>query len=118
MTRLRVAAVAARVNRLVNAGSDPNRSTSRRLTLPQACNKLLIVVRMRESSPVKWRSGGYARILLLVVVVLIGSERQARAYTDPGTGAMIWQMLVAGFLGAAFYFRRFTTWFKNKGRKD
>ena len=56
--------------------------------------------------------------MLLVVVVLIGSERQARAYTDPGTGAMIWQMLVAGFLGAAFYFRRFTTWFKNKGRKD
>jgi len=58
------------------------------------------------------------RILALVAVLLIGMEREARAYTDPGTGAMIWQMLVAGVVGAAFYFRRFTTWFKNKGRKD
>jgi len=49
---------------------------------------------------------------------MIGTEREARAYADPGTGAMVWQLLVAGFLGAMFYFRRFTTWFKNKGRKD
>lgn len=72
---------------------------------------------MRESPPVR-RFNGYGRTLLLVLIVMIGTERQAQAYTDPGTGAMIWQMLVAGFLGAAFYFRRFTTWFKNKGRKD
>jgi len=58
------------------------------------------------------------KILVLALIFLIGTERQARAYTDPGTGAMIWQMLVAGFVGAVFYFRRFTTWFKNKGRKD
>ncbi len=54
----------------------------------------------------------------LLLVLLIGTEREARGYTDPGTGAMIWQMLVAGVVGAAFYFRRFTTWFKKKGRKD
>lgn len=73
---------------------------------------------MRESPPARWRSSGYAQLLPLVLMVLIGTERPAHAYTDPGTGAMIWQMLVAGFVGAAFYFRRFTTWFKNKGRKD
>jgi hypothetical protein len=28
-------------------------------------------------------------------------------YTDPGTGAMIWQLLVAAGLGAAFYFRHY-----------
>ena len=28
-------------------------------------------------------------------------------YTDPGTGAMVWQLLVAAGLGAAFYFRHY-----------
>jgi hypothetical protein len=28
-------------------------------------------------------------------------------YTDPGTGALIWQLLVAAGLGAAFYFRQY-----------
>lgn len=28
-------------------------------------------------------------------------------YTDPGTGAMIWQLLVAAGLGSAFYFRHY-----------
>jgi hypothetical protein len=28
-------------------------------------------------------------------------------YTDPGTGAMIWQLLVAAGLGTAFYFRHY-----------
>jgi nitrate/nitrite transporter NarK len=73
---------------------------------------------MRESHPAQTRFGGFWRVFPLLLVLLIGTEREARAYTDPGTGAMIWQMLVAGFVGAAFYFRRFTTWFKKKGRKD
>ena len=29
------------------------------------------------------------------------------AYIDPGSGALVWQALVAGFVGAAFYFRKF-----------
>lgn len=45
------------------------------------------------------------------------------AYVDPGSGQLIWQMLVAGFVGALFYFKRirlffqklFTKWF---GKKD
>jgi hypothetical protein len=28
-------------------------------------------------------------------------------YTDPGSGAMIWQLLVAAGLGGAFYFRHY-----------
>jgi hypothetical protein len=73
---------------------------------------------MRDSQAVQRQLGGFWRLLALLLVLLIGTERQARAYTDPGTGAMIWQMLVAGFVGAAFYFRRFSVWFKSKGRKD
>ncbi len=35
-------------------------------------------------------------------------------YTDPGTGAMLWQILVAAFLGSLFYFRKLISWFKSK----
>lgn len=28
------------------------------------------------------------------------------AYVDPGSGLLIWQALVAAFLGALFYFKR------------
>ena len=72
---------------------------------------------MKEPHRTPLRPGSW-RVFPLLLLLMIATERQAHAYTDPGTGAMIWQMLVAGFVGAAFYFRRFTTWFKNKGRKD
>lgn len=60
------------------------------------------------------------KFLPLLFLLSFATEREARAYTDPGTGAMIWQMLAAGFVGLMFYFRRFTTWFKakKKGSKD
>ena len=45
---------------------------------------------------------------------MFATEKQAHAYTDPGTGALIWQMLVAGLVGVGFYFRRITAWFKNR----
>ena len=28
-------------------------------------------------------------------------------YTDPGTGAMLWQLMAAAFIGGAFYFRHY-----------
>ncbi len=59
------------------------------------------------------------RIIFLMVLVMFATEREARAYTDPGTGALLWQMMVAGLVGVGFYFRRITSWFKNrKGPKD
>jgi hypothetical protein len=59
----------------------------------------------------------------LVGLVLLGlaMEQPAAAYTDPGTGALIWQMVAAGFVGVMFYFRRITSFFtrlKNKGPKE
>ncbi len=57
------------------------------------------------------------RALPFVLGLLVVSEKQARAYTDPGTGALVWQMLAAGFVGLMFYLRKFTTWFKAK-KKD
>lgn len=59
------------------------------------------------------------RIFFLVVLISFATEREASAYTDPGTGALIWQMLVAGLVGVGFYFRKITAWFKSvRGPKD
>ncbi|HEY3175043.1 MAG TPA: hypothetical protein VGK94_04700 [Candidatus Polarisedimenticolia bacterium] len=33
-------------------------------------------------------------------------------YIDPGSGALIWQTLVAGVIGLLFYLRRLISWFK------
>jgi hypothetical protein len=55
--------------------------------------------------------------LPILLVLLAGSEREASAYTDPGSGALILQMLAAGFVSAIFYVRKFTNWFKPK-KKD
>jgi len=55
-----------------------------------------------------------ARLALLIAILSFGTEHQAQAYTDPGSGMLIWQMLLAAVAGAAFYFRRFTAWFKSR----
>ena len=58
-----------------------------------------------------------AAAVFLYVILMIGVERPALAYTDPGTGALIWQVLVAGIMGAMFYFRRIKNYlmsFRNK----
>ncbi|HUI79465.1 MAG TPA: hypothetical protein VLY24_16180 [Bryobacteraceae bacterium] len=54
------------------------------------------------------------RIIPFLFLLSFATERQAHAYADPGSGVLIWQMLVAGFVGIAFYFRRLTSWFKGK----
>jgi hypothetical protein len=55
-------------------------------------------------------------IFCLCLLLLFATAQEARAYTDPGSGALIWQMLVAGFLGLLFYFRRIWSWIVTKLR--
>lgn len=38
-------------------------------------------------------------------------------YTDPGSGLLIWQLLLAAFFGAAFYLRKLFFWRNNKPAK-
>jgi hypothetical protein len=52
-----------------------------------------------------------------IAIVLILTAREAAAYTDPGSGALVWQMLVAGFVGSLFYIRKFISWLRS-GRTD
>ena len=68
--------------------------------------------------PEKCSHNGW-RLAALVLLVSFATEHEARAYTDPGSGMLIWQMVVAGFVGVMFYLRRITSWFKGKkGSKD
>jgi hypothetical protein len=53
-------------------------------------------------------------LALTTVLLLLSVAVPAQAYTDPGSGALIWQMLAAGFVGFTFYLRRMITWFKAK----
>jgi hypothetical protein len=44
-----------------------------------------------------------------LVVLLIASSGQLCAYTDPGSGILLWQLAIAGFAGFVFKFRTFWT---------
>jgi hypothetical protein len=52
--------------------------------------------------------------VLLALLFLAATERQAHAYTDPGTGALIIQALFAAVAGFFFQFRRIKQWFKTR----
>ena len=56
--------------------------------------------------------------LPFVIGLLIATEQPAHAYADPGSGALIWQILAAGFVGLMFYVRKFTSWFKTKKKES
>src|SRR3954454_15334472 len=55
-------------------------------------------------------------VVCVALLLLLATAQEARAYTDPGSGALIWQMLAAGFVGVVFYFRRIWSWVRTKMR--
>jgi len=55
--------------------------------------------------------------LLVLLLLLLGTERPAQAYIDPGTGMMIWQTVAAAVLGVAFYFRKLLSWFRPRKKE-
>ena len=54
----------------------------------------------------------FTRVSLICVGVLIVAQTQVYAYTDPGSGTLIWQMLLAASFGIMFYLRRIVGWFR------
>ena len=68
------------------------------------------------------QSGRALRLIALGALLFVALEQPARAYTDPGTGALVWQALLAGLTGLVFYSRRIIRWVKstmpNKGTKQ
>jgi hypothetical protein len=77
----------------------------------------------RERQPHRFRRPGAARgladLVVLSLALVFAAESPLGAYIDPGSGALIWQAILAAFFGGAFYFRRFlgrlTFW--KKGEK-
>ena len=55
-----------------------------------------------------------SNFIKFVLIVLIISESRAHAYTDPGSGALLWQLLVGAALGMLFYFRKITYWVRTR----
>ena len=57
----------------------------------------------------------------VVFVAAMGPDQPAQAYLDPGTGAILLQMLLGGVAGALvilkLYWHRFTSFFR-RGRKE
>jgi hypothetical protein len=47
-----------------------------------------------------------------VVILTLACSPAAFGYADPGSGALLWQILAASFIGAGFYFRRFLNWIR------
>ena len=52
--------------------------------------------------------------LVICGFLVLTFEREARAYTDPGSGALLWQMLAAGLFGLVFYLRKLKHWLLGK----
>lgn len=74
---------------------------------------------MRDNAPFRGKKVKMATVRscvatgAIVVAWLICLEGQAWAYTDPGSGALIWQGVVAACVGLAFSFRRLITWVRS-----
>ena len=57
---------------------------------------------MASSRPFRRRD-----VVVVALLALWGAEAPALAYVDPGSGTMLWQVVLAGIVGALFYFRSF-----------
>ena len=62
------------------------------------------------------------RIAAVTLALLCSTARSADAYTDPGSGALLWQVGLAAIFGAMFYVRRAVMWvralFSGRGPDD
>ena len=51
--------------------------------------------------------------LLTIGMLLLAAPQPAHAYVDPGSGAMLWQILAAAVIGSLFYVRKVFTWVRD-----
>jgi hypothetical protein len=49
-----------------------------------------------------------------IVLVLCMTGTEAKAYADPGSGAVLWQLLFATIVSIGFQFRKLRTWFTQR----
>jgi hypothetical protein len=60
------------------------------------------------------------KIILMILFVVVLAEIKALAYADPGSGALILQILLGALFGVMFYIRRIIAWTRRRlrGEKD
>jgi len=58
------------------------------------------------------------RFRIAAVLLVLATEQAAQAYTDPGSGMLIMQLLGSAALGALFYFQRVRNWVASLFRGD
>ena len=69
------------------------------------------------------KPGGAARVVaiakasLLLIPLFLATPAVSSAYTDPGTGAFVYQAAYAAFLGGTFYLRKVLDYFWARRRK-
>jgi hypothetical protein len=54
--------------------------------------------------------------IAVILLLLLATEQSGRAYTDPGSGMLIMQLLGSAALGALFYFQRVRNWVASRFR--
>jgi len=59
-----------------------------------------------------------SRIIRLSLILLLALPSLAHAYTDPGSGLLLWQLLGSFFVGLLFYFKHIITYLKGLFNKD
>jgi hypothetical protein len=53
----------------------------------------------------------FAAVALLFLCL---TEQPAKAYADPGSGAVLWQLFFASIVSFGFHFRKLRLWFTNR----
>ena len=49
-----------------------------------------------------------------LLIVLCATEQPAKAYADPGSGAVLWQLFFASIVSIGFNFRKLRLWFTSR----
>jgi hypothetical protein len=71
----------------------------------------------RRGNNIKPVLGGL--MIFIILLTFYGLVTPAYAYTDPGSGLLLWQLLVSAVFGAVFYFRKmFSSILKKIHRKN
>ena len=60
----------------------------------------------RDTLPVVIRAPGPLRVLTILLAISLAAPPWAHAYIDPASGSIVFQVLIAGILGALLTMRR------------
>ena len=70
----------------------------------------MVSSRFKDLRPVRPLVSSLLSSLLFLLALVAALPRRADAYVDPGSGAMLWQVIAAAAIGSLFYLRKFANW--------